>query len=174
MCGKQFVRNWRVAVAALAYASAALITASNAWAVEKGARESVLAAEVLVQFQLAYRLHPAEYDRRCEQLAGAVAAWRTAPRSAENDELLNQWLRAAMRSSMPGSRLPLPAAPIFAGVENKAQPAPAESVANSSPSQVQPGSKATADSEPSKHTEAPPKDAQMDPFGDDPLEEPEF
>ena len=45
--------------------------------------------------------------------AAAVAAWRAAPRSAANDRLLEDWLRAAIRKSMPGSREPLPDLPKF-------------------------------------------------------------
>jgi hypothetical protein len=53
-------------------------------------------------------------ERRREQLAAALAAWRDAGRSAENDQLLADWLRATIRNSMPGSRKPLPEVPSFA------------------------------------------------------------
>lgn len=74
----------------------------------------VLVNDTATQLQLAYRQHPGERARRQEQLAAAVAAWRAAPRSEANNEKLAIWLRAAIVSSMPGSKEPLPAAPSFA------------------------------------------------------------
>ena len=53
----------------------------------------------------------------------AIAAWRTAPRSEANNEKLATWLRAAILSSMPGSKESLPAVPSFAAVA-KVEPQP--------------------------------------------------
>ena len=83
----------------------------------------VLVNETAAQLQLAYRQHPDERARRREQLAAVVAAWRAAPRSEANNERLATWLRAAILSSMPGSKEPLPAVPSFAVVV-KAEPQP--------------------------------------------------
>src|SRR5882757_11317085 len=78
-------------------------------------RLPVLIAEASAQFKLAYRSQPAEGDRRQQQLNAVIAAWHAAPRSEANNEQLNNWLRTAIRSSMPGSRESLPALPTFAG-----------------------------------------------------------
>jgi hypothetical protein len=72
-----------------------------------------LVNDTAAQFQLAYRHDPAERERRREQLAAVVKAWRLTERSEVNNRLLADWLRAAMRSSMPGSREALPEAPAF-------------------------------------------------------------
>ena len=67
------------------------------------------------QFQLLYRMRPSEAALRQAQLKTVVADWQAAPRSDANNERLTNWLREAIRSSMPGSRLPLPAATEFRG-----------------------------------------------------------
>jgi hypothetical protein len=73
-----------------------------------------LVAEASTQFELAYRSYPAEGQYRQEQLNSVVASWRSAPRTEANNDRLNAWLRAAIRSSMPGSHDPLPSSPSFA------------------------------------------------------------
>src|SRR4029079_13404556 len=83
----------------------------------------VLVNDTAAQLQLAYRQHPDERARRQEQLTAAVAAWRAPPRTEANNERLANWLRAAIVSSMPGSKEPLPAAPSFAAIV-KAEPKP--------------------------------------------------
>jgi hypothetical protein len=65
------------------------------------------------QLHIAFRNDIQEHERRREQVAAAVAAWRAAGRSAANDRLLVDWLRAAIRKSMPGSREALPELPKF-------------------------------------------------------------
>ncbi len=65
------------------------------------------------QIELAYRSHPTQRAERQEQLDAAVAAWRAAPQNTANGALMRHWLRGAIRSSMPGSRKPLPALPQF-------------------------------------------------------------
>jgi hypothetical protein len=72
-----------------------------------------LVNDTAAQIQLAYRLDPAERQRRHEQLEEAVKSWRTVQRSDANNRLLAEWLRAAMRNSMPGSVESLPAPPAF-------------------------------------------------------------
>jgi hypothetical protein len=72
-----------------------------------------LVNDTAVQFQLAYRHDAAEHRRRYDELAKAVSAWRAAPRDAANNQRLADWLRAAMRTSMPGSHDPLPPVPQF-------------------------------------------------------------
>jgi hypothetical protein len=65
------------------------------------------------QFHIAYGHDAERMHQHREQLAAAVAAWRAAPRSAANDKLLADWLRTAIRKSMPGSREALPEVPEF-------------------------------------------------------------
>ena len=72
-----------------------------------------LVNDTAAQIQLAYRQHPAERDGRQQQLAAVVATWRASARSETNSTRLAAWLRAAIASSMPGSRDPLPSPPIF-------------------------------------------------------------
>jgi hypothetical protein len=72
-----------------------------------------LARATIAQIQLAFRYNEEERAHRREQVAAAVAAWRAAGRSAANDQLLTEWLREAIRKSMPGSREPLPELPKF-------------------------------------------------------------
>jgi hypothetical protein len=72
-----------------------------------------LVNETAAQFKMAYRHNTAEHRARYKQLSQALAAWRAAPRSEENDRLLTNWLRAAIRRSMPGSREPLLPLPDF-------------------------------------------------------------
>jgi hypothetical protein len=83
----------------------------------QGAATSVslqaLVNDTAAQIQLAYRLDPTERQRRHEQLEEAVKSWRTVQRSDANNRLLAEWLRAAMRNSMPGSVEALPAPPAF-------------------------------------------------------------
>jgi hypothetical protein len=105
------------------------------------------------QFQLLYRMRPSEAALRQEQLKAVVADWQAAPRSDANNERLTNWLREAIRSSMPGSRLPLPAPPNFVGGPAKAPP-----VIDPAP---------VAAPEPAA---AQPVDQNTDPFRDDPIE----
>lgn len=84
-----------------------------------------LASDVWAQFELAYRSQPAEYERHRVQFNAVIEAWRAAPASPETDELLSNWMRAAIRASMPGSRTPLPPAPQFVAVaEQQKEPSP--------------------------------------------------
>jgi hypothetical protein len=90
-----------------------LSTAIGAWAAPTS-RLQILVNDAAAQIQLSYRQYPLERQRRHEQLAAAIASWRAAEHSKANDERLAAWLQAAILSSMPGSRDPLPPAPQFA------------------------------------------------------------
>ncbi len=65
------------------------------------------------QLHLSYRHNLTESHARHEQVRLAIAAWKAAPRNNANNQLLAQWLRQAIRNSMPGSHVPLPAIPKF-------------------------------------------------------------
>ena len=119
-----------------------------------------LVNDTAAQLQLAYRQHPDERARRQEQLTAAVAAWRAAPRSEANNEKLATWLRAAILSSMPGSKESLPAIPSFAAVV-KAEPQPETHEAPVEPQAVE---KVIEKKAPVEAIAKP----QDDPFRDDP------
>jgi hypothetical protein len=121
----------------------------------------VLVNDTAVQLQLAYRQHPEERARRQEQLAAAIAAWRAAPRSEANNERLATWLRAAIASSMPGSKEQLPAIPSFGAIV-KAEPQPA---ADETPAEPRPAEPAIEKSAPVEAIAKP----EDDPFRDDPV-----
>jgi hypothetical protein len=118
-----------------------------------------LVNDTAAQVQLAYRQHPDERERRQEQLAAVVAAWRAAPRNEANNVRLATWLRAAILNSMPGSQEPLPAAPSF--VAN----AKTESHAEAHEVREEPQA---AEKKAPVETVAKPED---DPFRDDPVSE---
>jgi hypothetical protein len=120
-----------------------------------------LVNDAAAQLQLAYRQHPDERARRQEQLTAVIAAWHAAPRSEANNERLATWLRAAILSSMPGSKDSLPAVPNFAVVV-KAEPHPE---AHEAPVEQQAAEKVVEKKAP---TEAVAKPAD-DPFRDDPV-----
>jgi hypothetical protein len=77
------------------------------------ARLQTLLNDTVAQLQIAYRHNIPEQERRYDALAQVVAAWRAAPRNEINNRLLEDWLRGAIRSSMPGSQAPLPPTPQF-------------------------------------------------------------
>lgn len=130
-------------------------------AVAQTERQPTLAEQATIQIDLAFRGNSQEGQARREQLEAVVAAWRAAPRTDANNERLNNWLRAAIRASMPGSHNELPAAPTFADnarreMQQTAKPAPA--IARSpEPTLAAPTAISTNDS-------------QTDPFQDDPAD----
>jgi hypothetical protein len=69
--------------------------------------------DTVAQLKLVYRNDANELHRRYEEVSKTLASWRAADRSEENNRRLEVWLRAAIRSSMPGSREPLPPLPEF-------------------------------------------------------------
>jgi hypothetical protein len=143
-------------------------------------RLPALIGETSAQFQLAFRMHPNEARERQEQLDAAVAAWRAAPRTAASDERLAKWLRAAIRTSMPGQREALPPTPDFktlTKVEKRiAEPARAESASSASSEKhtLEASTAAAPDTERTSAIESPAAaDETTDPFRDDPLAEQE-
>jgi hypothetical protein len=72
-----------------------------------------LVNDAVAQLQLSYRYDAAERQQRYETIGRAVAAWNQSRRTPAHNEQLADWLRRAMRASMPGSREPLPPVPEF-------------------------------------------------------------
>ena len=95
------------------FALAVLLLPEPAAAEPEQARLQRLVNAAAKQFDLAYRSDPVERQRRRAQLVVTIGAWQQAERGPENDALLEQWLRGAIQSSMPGSRASLPAMPAF-------------------------------------------------------------
>jgi hypothetical protein len=161
------VRRCCMLLVAIVVASIALPLTAKAAAPTD--RVPSLVRETLAQFQIAYRMHPEEGQRRQEQLAAVVNAWRAAPRADANNDRLTNWLRAAIRASMPGSREALPASPTFTAEASKEtrsvvkptalQPTLAEPIV------AKPTPAAEPSPLPSKHT------SEADPFRDDPEDE---
>jgi len=160
-------------------------------------RATVLIKAAEEQFQLAYRMNPSEARYRQEQLDAAVAAWRSTRRDGTNNELLTTWLRAAIRSSMPGSHEALPPVPTFTVAKHEVpaakqeprtvtvakpvvkelKPAISEPAANGikSVAQVPTATEAKRTPEPTPALDTLDKAldaALLDPFRDDPEDEP--
>lgn len=72
-----------------------------------------LESDLRMQLQMAFRHDTAQHRIRQEQLERVLHAWLQSPRSPADRQLLTQWLRQSIRSSMPGSTHPLPALPSF-------------------------------------------------------------
>jgi hypothetical protein len=113
-----FSPRWLVRFAA--WLVAANLVAIGTHAPTAGAQSAVspsrlqpLVNDAVAQLQLSYRFDAAERQQRYELIGRAVAAWNQSKRSAADNELLADWLRRAMRASMPGSREPLPSLPEF-------------------------------------------------------------
>lgn len=112
--GRQFPVNLRSNALLCVMAVTWLLPTGAAIAAVSADRLQALVNDTAAQVQLAYRRHPDERKHRQDQLAAVVTAWRAAARSEANNEQLATWLHAAIQSSMPGSRDPLPPTPTFA------------------------------------------------------------
>jgi hypothetical protein len=144
--------------------AAVLASSTSVQAAEPAGKLQSLVNDTAAQIQLAYQRDPNERDERQRQVAAVLAVWRSAPRSEANNEQLAIWLRAAIASSMPGSREPLPAAPNFA-TATKTDRKPEVSVVKQSADK--PMVKSAAES--TAHVD--PKNDDVDPFRDDPVSE---
>lgn len=73
-----------------------------------------LEAELMTQFDIAYRHDTRLLDKRVGEFNEVLRAWKAAPATPQRDEELARWIRDAMSRSMPGSKRPLPETPDFA------------------------------------------------------------
>lgn len=175
----------QTAFAAYLYCGLALTTAGAAVA-QAPAQLQPLVNDAVAQLQISFRQNHAEQQHRYATIGQVVHAWRNAPHTDANNRLLEEWLRSAIRNSMPGSRTELPAAPQFeqaaavvaapptappaAHVEEPARPAvvsiePTEKIA---PASTQPiHDRATPAAVAAHPVEM--NHADSDPFVDDPL-----
>ncbi len=76
-----------------------------------------LESDLRLQLDFAFRHNTDEHDQRAGQLNSVIDAWLNSPQSAEDEQLLAEWLRVSIRQSMPGSNQPLPDAPQFGVLE---------------------------------------------------------
>jgi hypothetical protein len=72
-----------------------------------------LVNDTAFQLKLTYRHSAAELAARYDELQAAVTAWNASSRSEADNRELAEWLREAIRASMPGSPAALPAVPKF-------------------------------------------------------------
>lgn len=147
-------------------------------AAQTPARLQPLVNDAVAQLQLSFRHHRAEQLQRYEELREVVEAWQASPRTDANNRLLEDWLRAAIRSSMPGARTALPPRPQFDAVDLNAavSPVPPSATKDMAPADpADPPSVATTIAQEEatelsgiiQSVEAAPADA--DPFADDPI-----
>jgi hypothetical protein len=80
---------------------------------QSAARLQPLLNDTVAQLKLVSRHDADELHRRYEQVSKALAAWRAADRTEENNRRLEAWLRTAIRSSMPGADQAMPTVPEF-------------------------------------------------------------
>jgi hypothetical protein len=83
------------------------------------ARLQPLVNDAVAQLKISYRHDRVEREKRYEEIGRAAAAWNKSKRDAADNERLAEWLRGAMRVSMPGSHEPLPPLPEFAPAKTK-------------------------------------------------------
>jgi hypothetical protein len=120
-----------------------------------------LAIEATAQFELAFRANPSQGEVRKQQLEAVVAAWRAAPRNDANNERLSNWLRAAIRTSMPGAHDELPASPTFVDATGREMQRPAKPATIARTPEPTLAARSSASSKSS---------GQTDPFRDDPAD----
>lgn len=108
-----------LAVILLAGNTTALATAQS------GSRSQLqsLVTDTAYQLELSYRFNVTELEKRRDEVSRAIEAWNKSPRSEKENQQLADWLRSAIRASMPGSRAELPSLPEFAS-QRKAESLP--------------------------------------------------
>ena len=100
-------------IAALTIAVLAIAAPAQAQSPTSSTRLQTLVNDSVAQLQLSYRHDLAERQKRYEAVGQAIAAWNKSARGPAENERLAEWLRAAIRASMPGSHDPLPLLPEF-------------------------------------------------------------
>jgi hypothetical protein len=142
-----------------------------------------LVQELSAQLWFSYRGRIPEHRLRHAQLAEAIEAWNASSQNAADRQVMNSWLRDAMRASMAGANQPMPTTPKFTGsTAASTLPAPTESApqsaAETKPVEPQENEAAEeslfempAETAPTETapTESAPAPAGDDPFGNDPL-----
>ncbi|MEM8866088.1 MAG: hypothetical protein AAGF31_11145, partial [Planctomycetota bacterium] len=88
-----------------------------------------LVDDLAMQFQLTLRNRPDEHQSHYDHLADALAAWNRSARTDADLATMDNWLRAAIRATMPGSQRDMPSLPRFSTVATV--PTPTTSTADS-------------------------------------------
>jgi hypothetical protein len=83
-----------------------------------------LTADLAAQLRLVYRDDLPEYARRHAQLRAAILAWNASPQSDADRRQMADWLRNAIRNSMPGAAEPMPSIPASEGDPFRDDPLP--------------------------------------------------
>jgi hypothetical protein len=81
-----------------------------------------LESDLRYQLDLESRFDPAKADERRKTLDGVIQAWEQSPRSEGDYKLMVEWLRGAIRASMPGESGQWPAAPALSSRQVAAAP----------------------------------------------------
>ncbi len=76
-------------------------------------RLASLESDLRYQLDMALRHDGAAHKTRIAELDATLAAWRESPQSPDDNQLLADWLEAAIDQSMPGSSGELPTRPEF-------------------------------------------------------------
>jgi hypothetical protein len=126
-----------------------------------------LVGQLSDQFWFAYRANIPEHRLRHDQLRQAIEAWNESTQTAQDRQLMSQWLRDAMAASMPGGKQALPPLPDFGTVAEL--PAPQSTTSNKPIVSDQPAvpMEHPADNQPEFRDDAP---AQTPPVGIEPVE----
>jgi hypothetical protein len=95
------------------------------------ARLQPLVNDAVAQLKISYRHDSVEREARYEAIGQAVSAWNKSNRDQADNDRLAEWLRAAMRASMPGSHEAMPALPKFG-------PIPSETATKKAPNATTP------------------------------------
>jgi hypothetical protein len=85
-------------------------------------RLSRLESDLRYQLELESRIDPAKVKQRTKTLDEVMQAWSKSPHSPSDYKLVSEWLRSAIRSSLPGESGAWPATPSFS-VAKAATPA---------------------------------------------------
>jgi hypothetical protein len=168
--------TWLITLSSLAAMSGASLAMAQP-AASPGQLQS-LVNDAVAQIQLSYRRNPAELHERYQSIGQAVAAWNKSSRSEADGERLAEWLRQAMRGSMPGSEEPLPPVPEFERptppaeempIPTRPTPLPQPEASQAAPATVREVS-ANVQGSPAAATKA--HDLmEGDPFRDDPIQD---
>lgn len=73
-----------------------------------------LTRDVSTQIDLRYPLPSGEKQARRDRLAEAIALWNASQKNDDDARIMERWLLDALRSSMAGSKEPMPSPPEFA------------------------------------------------------------
>lgn len=95
-----------------------------------------LTNDLALQLDLTYKHDLATHRERYDEMAAALKAWNRSRRTDADYAMMDQWLRTAIRNSMPGAGQPLPAPPEFAALRPSVTELPPPRPTTSAPRSV--------------------------------------